>query len=120
MQNVSAASKLLGRGDSGGGDPQEIGLGTTLSMVGTTLNATGGGGVSFGDQSTNRLVRGNGTTLIELSTAATLDDNDNLEGVQTIVLNAAQNAIVNPLEATAIGTGALASTVVTLRAGTTI
>ena len=44
MQNVSVASKLLGRGDSGAGDVQEITLGTNLSMSGTTLNATGGGG----------------------------------------------------------------------------
>lgn len=44
MQNVSAASKLLGRGDSGSGDPQEITIGSGLAMTGTTLSATGSGG----------------------------------------------------------------------------
>lgn len=43
LQNVSAASKLLGRGDSGSGDVQEITLGSGLSMTGTTISATGTG-----------------------------------------------------------------------------
>lgn len=78
MQNVSAASKLLGRGDSGSGDPQEITLGTNLSITGTTINATGGGapttaeylvGALDGGLSAERLVTDTATVSWDLATA---------------------------------------------------
>lgn len=40
---ASAGSKLLGRGDSGAGDYEEIALGSGVSMSGTTLSASGTG-----------------------------------------------------------------------------
>jgi hypothetical protein len=44
MQLISQDAKLLGRGDSGFGPPEEISIGSGLVMTGTTLSATGGGG----------------------------------------------------------------------------
>lgn len=44
MQNVNA-SKLIGRGNSGAGAPQEITIGTGLSMSGSTLQADSAGQV---------------------------------------------------------------------------
>lgn len=45
MQNVSAASRVLGRGSSAGsGDVQELQFGSGFVVSGTTINVTGGGG----------------------------------------------------------------------------
>lgn len=41
-----SAGSLLGRGDSGAGVPEEILIGTGLSMSGTTLSAAGSGGAA--------------------------------------------------------------------------
>lgn len=42
--DISAASRLVGRGSAGGaGDPEQISLGTGLSMSGTTLSASAAG-----------------------------------------------------------------------------
>lgn len=65
MQDVSAASKLIGRGDSGSGDPQEITIGSGLSMTGTTLSSTGGGGTvtNSANLTDNAIVVGDGGTV---------------------------------------------------------
>lgn len=53
MQDVSAASRLLGRGSAAGsGDPEEITLGANLSMTGNVLSASGSSG-SFDPSTTD-------------------------------------------------------------------
>jgi hypothetical protein len=65
IQNVSGASKLLGRGDSGSGDVQEITLGTGLTMTGTTISTDGGAG---GDVPTFMVVKSADETVINSNT----------------------------------------------------
>jgi len=75
MQNVSAASKLLGRGDSGSGSPQEITLGSGLTMTGTTLSSSGGGGTGANPTASVGLsaVNGVATTFLRSDGAPALD-----------------------------------------------
>ena len=65
MQNVSAASKLVGRGSAAGaGVPQEITLGAGLVMTGTTLSASTGGGSTLADGNYGDVtVSGTGTAI---------------------------------------------------------
>ena len=44
IQNVSATSRLLGRASSGAGDIEEITIGSGLTLTGSTISASGGGG----------------------------------------------------------------------------
>jgi hypothetical protein len=78
IQDVSAASRLLGRGaGAGAGVTQEISLGTGLSMSGTTLSASAAGTVTSVDASggTTGLTFSGGpvTTTGTLTLAGTLD-----------------------------------------------
>ena len=76
MQDVSAASKLIGRGSaSGSGDPQEITIGTNLTMSGTTLSAAGSIAGSTGSAD-NAIIRADGTGgSTSQGSVPTIDDN---------------------------------------------
>lgn len=66
LTQASAASKLLGRGSaSGAGDYEEITVGSGLTMTGTTLSSSGGGGPTI--NATDGVVpyRSNSTTFAD-------------------------------------------------------
>lgn len=46
IQNVTATSRLLGRASAGAGVVEEITIGSGLTLTGSTLSASGGGGIS--------------------------------------------------------------------------
>ena len=76
MQNVSAASRVLGRGSAAGaGDVQELTLGTNLSMSGTTINASGSIGGTTGSTD-NAIIRADGTGGSTVQSSLTSIDDD--------------------------------------------
>lgn len=107
MQNVSAADRLLGRGNGGGaGDVQEITLGTNLSLAGTVLNATGGG-------ATWTEVEINFGTKPEWSKTFTIVDPSALPASKILVMpsgNVATGRVGNDLEWDNMVLGALSGT----------
>lgn len=80
LAQASAASRILGRGDSGAGDFQELTIGSGLAISGTVLSATGGGsGVGDGDT---------------LSTGLTFPN----AGLHILDTNASHDLIIKPNE----------------------
>ncbi len=88
MQDVSAASKLLGRGDSGSGAVQEITLGSGLAMTGTTLSAGG----SYNDEQAQDAI---GTILLDNDTVTWIYDDatPNIEATLPIVVSIRPSSI---------------------------
>lgn len=91
---ASAASKLLGRGDSGAGDYQEVSLGTGLSFSGTTLSATGTGGTvtTTGSPANGNLTKFSGASSI--TNADLTGDVTTSGGVATTLKTAARTRAI--------------------------
>ncbi len=69
ISTLISTNKLVGRGTAGTGVMEEITLGANLSLSGTTLNATGGGGTIGGSIAINQVAVGTGANTIGGSSA---------------------------------------------------
>jgi hypothetical protein len=110
LPDATGASKLLGRGDSGAGDFQEITLGTGLVINGTQL-AFSGGILNDGDKG-DISVSGTGTVWTidnsAITTAKIADSNVTLAKIQdstaTSILLGRNDSTTGPYQQIALGT----------------
>lgn len=81
MQNVSAASRLLGRGSgAGSGDVQELTVGTGLALTGTVLSATATGTVT-GSGAANQLAFWTNTSALSSDANISVDPTNDRIGI---------------------------------------
>ncbi len=95
-----STNKLIGRGTSGTGVMEEITLGTNLSLSGTTLNATGGGGTPAGNTGDIQ-INTSGAFDTGASDSLFFDKTDQLFGVQTVGIPTAAGHFVSAKTQTA-------------------
>jgi hypothetical protein len=98
---TQATGKLLGRGSASTGAIEEITLGTNLALAGTTLNASGGGGITRTLIETFTV----GSDQTSITFAATLDGNtDEVYEIEGNLVNNAGADIDVTLQPNAVST----------------
>jgi hypothetical protein len=110
-----STNKLVGRGTSGTGVMEEITLGTNLSLTGTTLNASGGGGGITSVTGTLPIASSGGATPDISISQATTSTNGYLSSIDWNTFNNKGSGTVTSVSALTLGTTGtdLSSTIAT-------